>query len=210
MGFWGAPTPVADQEYRACKAALLCCRRLAALNATWQAAGKPALRTRFGINSGEVSVGNMGCSERMNYTVLGDAVNLASRLESINKYYGTRVMVGEDTYEVVKGRFSMRPIDVVAVKGKVRGVRIYELLAGATGDAELPPSADDQRSLALTEKAFAAYLARDFRAAAALYGELAAAFPADPIGPMFVRRCEEYQQDPPGPEWSGVTQMKAK
>ena len=210
MGFWGAPSPVADHEYRACRAALLCCRKLATLNARWQSEGKPALHTRFGINSGEVSVGNMGSSERMNYTVLGDAVNLASRLESINKYYGTRVTVGEDTYEVVKGRFSMRPVDVVAVKGKVRGVRIYELLAGLPDDPDGPPSADDQRSLEITEKAFAAYLGRDFRAAAKLYGELAKAFPADPVGPMFVQRCEEYLKDPPGPDWSGVTQMKVK
>jgi adenylate cyclase len=210
MGFWGAPSPVADHEYRACRAALLCSRKLAALNARWQGEGKPALRTRFGINSGEVSVGNMGSSERMNYTVLGDAVNLASRLESINKYYGTRVIVGEATYEVVRERFTMRPVDVVAVKGKTRGVRIYELLAGLPDDPDVPPSADDQRCLELTEKAFAAYLARDFRAAAKLYGELATASPADPIGPMFVQRCEEYLKDPPGPDWSGVTQMKVK
>lgn len=210
MGFWGAPSPVADHEYRACRAALRCSRRLATLNARWQGEGKPALRTRFGINSGEVSVGNVGCSERMNYTVLGDAVNLASRLESINKYYGTRVIVGEATYEVVKGRFSMRPVDVVAVKGKTRGVRIFELLAGLPGDPDYPPSADDQRSLELTEKAFAAYLQRDFHAAAQLYAELAAAFPADPLAPLFVHRCEEYQTSPPAPDWSGVTQMKAK
>jgi class 3 adenylate cyclase len=210
MGFWGAPTPVADHEYRACRAALLCSRKLATLNARWEREGKPALRTRFGINSGEVSVGNMGSSERMNYTVLGDPVNLSSRLESINKYYGTRVIVGEDTYEVVKGRFSMRPVDVVAVKGKTRGVRIYELLAGLPDDPDVPPSADDLRCLELTERAFAAYLGRDFRAAAALYGELAKAFPADPIGPLFVRRCEEYLKDPPAPDWSGVTQMKVK
>jgi class 3 adenylate cyclase len=210
MGFWGAPLPVADHEHRACRAALLCARELAGLNARWEREGKPALRTRFGINSGEVTVGNMGSSERMNYTVLGDAVNLASRLESINKYYGTRVIVGEDTYEAVKGRFALRPVDVVAVKGKTRGVRTYELLAGPPDDPDVAPSPDDLRALDLTARAFAAYLARDFRTAAALYGELAAAFPADPLGPLFVRRCEEYLREPPGPDWSGVTQMKVK
>jgi class 3 adenylate cyclase len=210
MGFWGAPLPVADHEHRACTAALLCAKRLATLNAKWESEGKPALRTRFGINTGEVSVGNMGSRERMNYTVLGDPVNLASRLESINKHYGSRVIVGEETYEVVKGRFSLRPVDVVAVKGKTRGVRIYELLAGRPDDPDVPPSAADQRSLELTERAFTAYLARDFRAAATLYGELATAFPADPLGPLFVRRCEDYLKDPPGADWSGVTQMKVK
>jgi class 3 adenylate cyclase len=210
MCFWNAPLPDADQEAHSCRAALLCVARLDTLNAKWQSEGKPALRTRFGINSGEVSVGNMGSRERMNYTVLGDAANLASRLEGINKYYDTRIIVGEATYEAVKGRFSMRPVDVVAVKGKTRGVRIYELLAGVTGDPDVPPSPDDLERQKLTERAFTAYLGRDFRSALALYGELAKAFPADPIGTMFVQRCGDYLKDPPGADWSGITQMKVK
>jgi class 3 adenylate cyclase len=104
MCFWGAPSPVPDQEHQACRTALLCIKRLETLGAAWHRDGKPPLRTRFGINTGEVSVGNMGSSERMNYTVLGDAANLASRLEGINKYYGTRVIVGEETHDAVAGR----------------------------------------------------------------------------------------------------------
>ena len=136
MCFWGAPSPVPDQEQQACRTALLCIKRLETLNASWRMEGKPPLRTRFGINTGEVSVGNMGSRDRMNYTVLGDAANLASRLESINKHYGTRVIVGEETHDAVAGRFVSRPIDVVAVKGKTRGVRIYELLSGLPEDPE--------------------------------------------------------------------------
>jgi adenylate cyclase len=211
MCFWNAPTPVADQEQRACRTALLCRKRLDLLNARWEKAGKPPLRTRFGINTGEVSVGNMGSRERMNYTVLGDAANLASRLEGINKYYGTAVIVGEQTHDVVAARFVSRPIDIVAVKGKARGVRIFELLAGLPEDAEIPPSADDLRRKELTERAFAAYLDRDFATAASLYRELAREFPKDEaLAEMFVARCDDYLKSPPESDWSGVTQMKDK
>ena len=211
MCFWGAPSAVPDQEQRACRTALLCRKRLDSLNARWEKDGKPPLRTRFGINTGEVSVGNMGSRERMNYTVLGDAANLASRLEGINKYYGTAVIVGEQTHDVVAARFVSRPIDIVAVKGKARGVRIFELLSGLADDLEIPPSPDDLRRKELTERAFAAYVARDFAAATSLYRELAREFPADEtIAEMFVARCDDYLKSPPAPDWSGVTQMKDK
>ncbi len=210
MSFWGAPISDAEHEAHACRAALLCVRELKELNAKWASQGKPELHTRFGISSGEVSVGNMGSRERMNYTVLGDAVNLASRLEGINKYYGTRIIVGGDTCEVVKAQFSMRPVDVVAVKGKARGVPIYELLAGLPEDPDVPPSAEQLRSKELTEQAFAAYLSRDFQTAASLYQRLADTFPDDELGPLFVKRCEAYLKDPPGPDWGGITRMTAK
>jgi class 3 adenylate cyclase len=210
MCFWGAPVPAPEQEAHACRAALLCTAKLQELNARWAAEGKPELRTRFGLNSGELSVGNMGSRERMNYTVLGDAANLASRLEAINKYYGTRVIIGEATFEVVKAQFSVRPVDVVAVKGKTRGVRIFELIGGLPGDPQLAPSADDLARIALTEQAFTAYLARDFVGARALYKELSRRFPEDALGAVFDARCEEYLSEPPADDWVGVTTMKSK
>jgi adenylate cyclase len=180
------------------------------LNARWASEGKPELRTRFGLSSGDVSVGNMGSSERMNYTVLGDAVNVASRLESINKYYGTRILVGEDTYEAVKAHFLARPVDVVAVKGKARGVRIYELLAGLADDPDVAPTTDDLRRWQLTEQAFTAYVGRDFGSALSLYEQLVQAFPDDPLGPMFMQRCSEFLLEPPAADWTGVTRMTTK
>lgn len=210
MCFWGAPVVDDAQEYHSCKTALLCQTRLRALNARWTAEGKPALHTRFGINSGEVSVGNMGSSDRMNYTVLGDAVNLASRLEGVNKYYSTNIIVGESTYEVVKTKFCFRPLDVVAVKGKHHGVKIYQLLAGPANEPGIAPSPDDLRLRELTERAFTAYLDRDFKSAMELYADLSRAFPHDPLGALFVARCREYLVNPPDAEWDGVMRLKAK
>jgi class 3 adenylate cyclase len=210
MSFWGAPISDPDHEAHACRAALLCVRELKMLNARWASEGKPELHTRFGISSGEVSVGNMGSRERMNYTVLGDAVNLASRLEGINKYYGTRIIVGAETHDRVQALFSMRPVDVVAVKGKAKGVPIYELLAGLPGDPDVPPSEGQLRCKELTEQAFQAYVGRDFQAAVVLYQRLSESFPDDGVGPLFVRRCEEYLRDPPGPDWTGITRMTSK
>jgi adenylate cyclase len=210
MSFWGAPIEDNEQEYHSCKAALLCLVKLKELNAKWVTEGKPELNTRFGINSGEVSVGNMGSSDRMNYTVLGDSVNLASRLEAINKYYGTVIIVGENTYEVVKTQFCFRPIDVVAVKGKTRGVKIYQLLAASSAEPEIAPRQDDLKSQELTVKGFDAYINRNFQLALELYTELIKEFPNDPIGEMYIERCKDYLKTPPPADWDGVTHMKTK
>jgi len=210
MSFWGAPSADEKQEYHSCRAALLCLARLKQLNEKWAAEGKPELPTRFGINSGDVSVGNMGSRDRMNYTVLGDAVNLASRLEAINKYYGTDVIVGESTYEVVKGQFCFRPIDVVAVKGKTRGVKIYQLLAGLPEDGEIAPDAKTLKIRDLTERGFKAYMKKDFAGAKKLYAELAKLDPKNPLGEIFVERCKDYMKNKPAANWDGVTHMKSK
>ena len=210
MSFWGAPNPDDSQEYHSCKAALLCLARLKTLNAKWASEGRPELPTRFGISSGDVSVGNMGSSDRMNYTVLGDSVNLASRLEAINKYYGTDVIVGESTYEVVQNQFCFRPIDVVAVKGKTRGVKIYQLLAGLPGDGEIAPDDKTLKIKDLTERAFKAYMKKDFSGAKKLYAELAKVDAKNPLGEIFVARCKDYMKNKPPANWDGVTHMKAK
>ena len=210
MSFWGAPIADANHEVNACRAALLCVRELQTLNAKWTSEGKPKLNTRFGISSGEVSVGNMGSRERMNYTVIGDAVNLASRLEGINKYYGTRIIVGADTYEVVKSQFVLRPVDIVAVKGKTQGIPIYELLAGLPNDPDMPASPEHLQCLELTSLAFRAYVRREFDTALELYQKLADAFPSDSLGPLFIERCREYLKSPPDADWTGVTRMKSK
>ncbi len=131
MAFWGAPIPMDIHEHArlACRSALICQTLGFNLSNTWAREGKARFRTRMGIHTGEVIVGNMGSNERINYTVLGDSVNLASRLEGINKYYGTEIIVSDSTHDLVKDDFEFRLLDKITVKGKTKPLYIYELLA---------------------------------------------------------------------------------
>ncbi|WP_111977569.1 adenylate/guanylate cyclase domain-containing protein [Algibacillus agarilyticus] len=128
MAFWGAPIHHERTPYDACKSALLCQKRNKLLNEQWIKDRKPVLKTRIGLHTGRTIVGNVGSSVRINYSVLGDSVNLAARLEGINKLYDTEIIISENTYHLVKDSYKCRMLDIVAVKGKQIGVQIYELL----------------------------------------------------------------------------------
>ena len=128
MAFWGAPLPQDDHALRACKCAVEMMEILAGLNKKWEDQGKPALNIGIGLNTGEMVVGNMGSSSRMDYTLMGDNVNLGARLEGTNKQYGTGIIISEFTYEHVKEDIIARELDLVRVKGKERPVKIYELI----------------------------------------------------------------------------------
>ncbi|HET9553896.1 MAG TPA: adenylate/guanylate cyclase domain-containing protein, partial [Anaeromyxobacteraceae bacterium] len=143
MAFWGAPRPQPDHALRSCKAALAMLEELDRLRAGWRAQGLPDIDVGIGLNTGPMSVGFVGSQDRFyNYTILGDAVNLASRLEGANRPYGTRVIIGPETFAQVRGEVVVRELDLVRVKGKREPVRIYELLALAPGPAELRPFLD--------------------------------------------------------------------
>jgi adenylate cyclase len=129
MAFWNTPLDNPHHVRDACLATLACRQHVHALNQKWKAVGKPVFITRFGLNTGDAIVGNMGSSDRLNYTVLGDTVNLASRLEGINKNYGTEIIVSEFIYEQCKDQFIFKLIDQVQVRGKHQHVKIYELIA---------------------------------------------------------------------------------
>jgi adenylate cyclase len=128
MAFWGAPVPDDDHAVHACEAGLACQEKIAELNRKWIMEDKSALVTRIGISTGPTVVGNVGSHERMNYTVMGDNVNMASRLEGANKTYGTQIIVSGKTYEAASSKFLFRPLGVVALRGKVKGMAIYELV----------------------------------------------------------------------------------
>jgi adenylate cyclase len=202
MAFWGAPMPDDNHILHACKAALLCHKKVQELNKQWEADGKPALYTRFGLHTGDTIVGNLGSSERMNYSVIGDSVNLASRLEGVNKMYGTSIIVSEAIYEKTKEQFHFRPLDIVAVKGKTKGIRIFELLAAK----------DDEISEAMKELinhfpvGFEAYLKQDWDLAIKIFGQ----FTNDKVARMYVGRCEEFKVNPPDEGWGGVTHLVTK
>ncbi len=200
MAFWGAPARVDDRAAHACLAALRSQQRLKALTPEGV-----KLSARIGIATGDVLVGNIGSTERLNYTVMGDTANLAARLESLNKQYGTYVMIDETTYEQAKSAIVARPLDVVAVKGKQRGVRVFEILARvADRDARAETIARDSTA------ALDAYLARAFDDAAKAWSRVLDLLPGDRTATTLRDRAIAFAALPPGPEWEGVTVVTEK
>ena len=138
MALWGAPTVTEDHVFRACVAALRASRRMEQVNAQWATEGRKQMRVRFGVHCDTVVVGNVGSRARLNYTVMGDGVNVAARIEGLNKEFGTSICVSEDVYNRVSGRINVRPLGRVPVKGRKTEIKVYELL-GVVGsnDPEL-------------------------------------------------------------------------
>ncbi|MCA0370088.1 MAG: hypothetical protein LCH26_03185 [Proteobacteria bacterium] len=210
MSFWGAPEKDPKNAQNACKAALLCVHHLAELNRKWEASKLPRLNTRFGIDYGEVIVGNMGSSDRMNYTVIGDHVNLASRLEGINKLYATTICVSESVYKEIKKTFLTRPMDIVAVKGKEKGVHIFELVAQLGEDPLLKATPEQVEWCQITTHAFEKYLHKDWEGAIKLYEKVLLHKPADPLSLLYIERCRALIAHPPEGEWSPIQRMHTK
>jgi adenylate cyclase len=203
MAFWGAPTALPDHALRACRAALQVQADLARLNRRWQDQGLEPFPTRIGLHTGDAIVGNVGFEGRMNYTAVGDSVNLASRLEGLNKQYGTWILVSEATLAAAGNAVLARVVDLVAVKGKDRPIAVYELLA-MRAEASPEQLAAAERSA----RAFAAYRAQRWEAALAILADQ----PGEPDGPdrALMERCRRCLAEPPGREWDGVTRYQTK
>ena len=205
MAIWGAPLDQPDHARRACFTALEMVEELRVLREKWAAEGMPRLDIGIGINVGPMVVGNMGSERRFNYTVMGDSVNLGSRLEGLNKLYGTNVIVSEMTYERVRDEILGRELDSVRVKGKHQPVKIYELLARR---AEV--SAEQQ---ALTEEfnsALAEYKKRNWDQALQTFQSLLTRHPHDGPTKLYVERCQTLMRNPPPLDWSGVYTLTTK
>jgi adenylate cyclase len=189
----------------ACRAALQCRRFLESFNIESVRRGAPVFRTRMGINSGEMIVGNMGYEQRLNYTVMGDNVNLASRLEGLNKYYGTQIIISEHTYALAKDGIEARIIDVVAVKGKQKGVAIYELVSEKGNiESELKSFID------LFNEGMSCYLGMKWSEAITAFQEIYRRNPMDRPSQMLLERCRNFVVNPPPGDWSGVIELLEK
>jgi adenylate cyclase len=194
MAIWGAPVDMVDHAARACEVALKMQEALVGLNQTWQRTGKPAVTIGIGLNTGPMAVGNMGSTARFEYTVLGDQVNLGSRLEALTKEYGVAILVGEATARAAGDAFVFREIDLVRLKGRAGAAPVFELV-GRAGKAD-PTFA---RALGL-------YRGRAFAEAGALFGTLA----GDPAAAVMAARCEELRAAPPPADWDGVYEQRSK
>jgi adenylate cyclase len=206
MAFFGAPLETTDHAQRACHAALAMRQRRLALAADWAQKGWPRLRARTGINSGPMLVGNLGSKFRFSYGVLGDSVNLGSRLEGLNKVYGTDILIGQETARLAGDMFVLRPIDMVRVKGREQASQIYELIATAAAGVE-PEYA---RVLTLYAEGLAAYRSAVWAEAIATFQEALRLRPEDGPSQAMLERCQIFQKSPPPEPWDAVFDQLTK
>lgn len=206
MAFWGAPTSDVSHALNACRAALSCQKYLTAARASASAEGGLMISARFGINTGTALVGNFGSDQRLNYTAVGDSVNVASRLESLNRQYGTDIIIGEATYIQVRNHVIGRCLDRVAVYGRDGGLYIYELLA-LKEDVSLAL----EEWVAVYEKAYTAMRNRDWERALLLFGEaITLRGGHDRVSSLHIERIKSYMSDPPPADWDGIMIMASK
>lgn len=198
MAFWNAPIEQSDHALRACRAALDTRVALKALQGKWRAKGLSELEMRIGINTGPMVVGNMGSMVKMDYTVLGDAVNLGARLEGANKAYGTKILISENTFKTVSTSIEAREVDTLTVKGKVQSTRIYELLAlkGA-----LPVKRSD--GYKTFEQGLACFRNRDWSGAQEAFSLSDKILGGDSVSQLFLKRVSGFRATPPPESWDG-------
>jgi len=197
MAFWGAPIADPDQSLHAVKAAMEMQEKIAAMRQDILATGGPELQMRIGVHRGDCIVGNMGGDNRFDYTAIGDPVNLASRLEGVNKVYNTGILLSESVAEAVSTQIGLRQVDVVRVKGKHLGVGIYT------------PCQDKKLAL-LTESALAAYRSGEWALTQERWQAVKATYPDDPVAATFLKRIAHFQESGFPAAWDGITTLESK
>lgn len=197
MAIWGAPLPNDKHAMLACQSALAM---------KWIIDGMAPMRARIGINTGPMVAGYLGHAERMEYTVIGDAVNLASRLEGANKGYGTTILISESTETLVRDNMLLREVDCIRVMGKQRPVHVYEVI-GELGD----PEVEKMRGLVESFNAIIdSYWKRDWDYSCRLVLKHLDRFPNDSVAETYLKRCQHFLEAPPAPDWDGVYALETK
>jgi adenylate cyclase len=206
MAIFGAPVEQPDHAKLACAGALAMRDARQLLAHEWAKFGRPPLSARTGINSGPMLVGNYGSKYRFNYSVLGDSVNLASRLEQLNKVYRTEIMIGEQTADLVGSAFRLRELDKVQVVGRAQALRIYELL-GVPG-AVLPPN--QEQMLELYAVALNGYQRQRWDEASETFRQCLVLWPDDGPSRVMAERCRTMREKPLPENWDGTFEHLAK
>lgn len=207
MAFWGAPTPSESHAVDACRAAVQCQRALNSRHLKWKREGKVPFAARIGINTGPMLVGNMGSEQKMDYTVIGDAVNVASRLEALNKMYGTSIMIGEDTYREVSQEVIVRKLDTVVVYGREKGLSIYEVII-MRENMRMSTKLD---WIQVYEEGLELYGVRKFASAVEKFMKtIELRGGQDQPSELLIRRCNRYISKSPDATFSGTTVLRNK
>lgn len=206
MAVFGSPIPQSDHAQRAIATALGMQQQLTRFNQQQQSQGLPTIQIGIGINSDDVITGNIGSSKRMEFTAIGDGVNLTSRIESATKLYGCSIIISENTYELCKDTIWVRELDYVCVKGKRQPVRLYEVLG--LRSQTLTPTQQEQ--VALYEKGRDYYRQRKFDLAMDTFSTLLRQIPEDQATRLYLNRCQQLQQQPPKSDWDGSWQLQEK
>ncbi len=205
MAIFGAPTPQPNHAELAVRSALNMQTLLQEFNTNRAKEGKTPIHVGVGINTGDVVVGNIGSEERLEYTAIGDAVNLASRLEGINKQYGTAIIISEQTYQQASSCLEVRELDKVRVKGKFKPVKIFEAM-GLCG--EIAP--EIQQLQTNFTRGIEFYRQREWDNAILAFQEALQRVPSDVPSRLYIQRCEAYKASPPDDQWDGVFEMTTK
>lgn len=205
MAFWGAPAANPRHALDACTATLRCAERLRELRPKWEQKSQLPVVARFGLHTGEVLVGNIGSETRMNYTVIGDSVNLASRIEGLNKHFRTQMVMTEHTWLEVREAVVARPLNWVAVKGRDEAVLVYELLGLRR---EVEPSLEEFAGLC--SEALSSYSRQEWARAIDRFEQALAIQPNDLATLQMIARCRNYQARPPGENWDKAHRLDTK
>ena len=205
IAFFGAPVAYEDHAARACLASLEMQEKLAEMRKNWREQGKHELYVRIGLNTDTVVVGNMGSAYRMDYTMMGDGVNLAARLEGVNKQYGSSILISEFTYDAAREFIEVRELDMIRVVGKNKPVLIYEVI-GKKG--EVPP--EKLKATKYFTKGLQLYRKQRWEEAAKYFAHANKLYQKDPASRVFFERCKSYSRQSPGDFWDGVFQMESK
>ncbi len=204
MALWGAPIDLKNHAEIACLSSLQMLEKLKELQDKWKKQGIPYFDIGIGINTGEAIIGNMGSYDRFDYTAMGDNVNLASRLEGLNKYYGTNIIIGENTYKIINNKFEIRKLDIVRVKGKKKPVLIYELI-----EEKDKINKKKREFIKHYEQGLEFYLTKKWEQALKSFQTCLKIY-EDSASKIFILRIKEFINNPPPKDWDGVWDIKSK